>query len=910
MSLVAGTRLGPYEIQSAIGAGGMGEVYKARDTRLDRTVAIKVLPPDVSGDPERRTRFEREAKTIAGLNHPHICVLHDLGRDGDTDFLVMEYLEGQTLGHRLRKGSLPIAQALEVGTQIADALAKAHRSGIVHRDLKPANVMLAKEGAKLLDFGLAKLRARAARAPTGATELATATVGTTPGTIMGTVPYMAPEQLEGKDCDSRTDLFAFGAVLYEMLTGRRAFPGDSEASVISAIMSSEPPALASLQPLAPPALDRLVRRCLAKDPDSRWQDAADVAEELRGIREDSIARGAVTTPSRSRRSWVLAVAACLVILTAAVVAWVLVREGWPSPVPRQYSLSMPGRTAFACESTTCLAVATDGSGVVYQGREAGVGGLYWQALDGKGSWPLTGMQRAGAPFLSPDGKWLGFFRRSGERGKPGKILKVLIDAGQVVPGAPVREIATAETVRGATWCEDGTIVFGGLEGGLWRVSADGGVPRRLTQVGSTEQTSHRWPSVLPGGRAALFTINAAGGRQDRSAVAVVELQTGTWKTIIEGGTHARYLPSGHLVYARYGTLLAVPFDLQTLKGSGTARPVLSDVWYMEPPNQAAFDVAADGTLVYVHEDQEWPARELVSVGRHGEVQPLIPEPRSYGFGPAISPDGTRLAVDIGGWPSPTDTAIWTYHLEERRWQRLTEGYLPVWSPKGDRIAFTSHREGPGTLYIIRADGQSDAERVTSSPSQTLWPYSWSADGQYVAYVLQNLAPLRLDTWVVPVAPGGKPRMLILGGVVPAFSPDGRWVAYQAGSEAGTGSEVYVSAFPGPGVKVPVTNGGGLAPVWSGDGQELFYVTRLHDSRIMSRRVVSQSPLRFGPPQVAFALPFELEGEIPYHSRSYGMTPDARRVFAVQPDDRARQEINTLEVIANWPAEVKSKLTEK
>jgi eukaryotic-like serine/threonine-protein kinase len=907
MPLTAGTHFGPYEIRSALGAGGMGEVYEARDTRLGRTVAIKVLPPEAASDPERRRRFEQEARAASALNHPHICVLHDIGSQDGVDFLVMEHLDGQPLAHRLRKGPIPLHQVLDLGAQIADALAAAHRKGIVHRDLKPGNIMLTRAGVKLLDFGLAKLRPQAAAAGANLSALSTQGLATSPGAVMGTVPYMPPEQLEGKDTDARTDLFAFGCVLYEMLTARRAFAGETEASVISAIMTGQPPALTALQPVTPPALDRLVHRCLAKDPDDRWQHAADVAEELRGISQDSVA----PTPARMARpvglrGWRLAAVVALVVVVGAVVTWIAISRPWlRSPAPAHFALTMPGNTVFVKGGWQTLAVAADGSGVVYQGHGAGADAtqLFWHDLNGLGGWALAGTEGALNPFLSPDGRWVGFFRK-------GKILKLPLRAGRIVEGSPVADVATTgESPRGFSWGADGSIVYGTM-GGLWRVAANGGEARQVTEPDRSKGAdSHRWPSFLPGGRDVLFTVLHTSGRADRSAIAVLSLETGRWKKVIEGGVYARYLPSGHLVFARDGALLALPFDAKTLKVTGKPVPVLNDVWTRPTSNHVGFDVATNGTLVYALEKAERPSNVLVWVTREGQVEPVMPERQAYVPDTlSLSPDGQRLAVVIAAAPYGN---IWVYDLRDRRWQQLgvqADCDNPVWSPTGDRLAFQSNRDGIWNLYVMPADGESPPGRVTESRNLQ-WPFSWSPDGRLLAYEEQRQSPPGYATFVLALDGSAVPWQWMPAAAqvtVPAFSPDGRWLAYQS-RESGQ-LEVWVRPFPGPGTKQRVSGrDGGFAPAWSSDGREIFYVERLKDTRIMGRRVVSSSPLRLADAHVAFALPFALSNPLFFQSRAFAVTPDGQRVLVVQADERAPKDINALQVIRNWPEEVKAKL---
>ena len=871
------TRLGPYEIVAAVGAGGMGEVYQARDSRLGRTVAIKVLPQEVAADPDRRRRFEQEARAVSALNHPHICTLYDVGRDGGVDFLVMEFLDGQTLAERLHQGRLPLAQALEYGAQIADALSAAHHHGIVHRDLKPANIVLTKNGAKLLDFGLAKFRPVALPVATAATAAQPAV--TVPGIVLGTVPYMAPEQLEGKAADARTDLFAFGCVLYEMLTGRRAV----DESVRQAV--------------TPAALGRLLDRCLQKAPDDRPESARDVAAELEGISAD-VASSSVSTrsaPPQSKRRLVLA--SGVVIFMAVAGIWLTSERVWRPPAPAHFSLTMPGRTVFACSASPCLAAARDGSGVIFQGREGGQMTLYWHDLKGSGAWRIAG--RASSPFLSPDSRWLGFVR-------DGKLWKLPLQNGRAMESTPATEICAVGGVRGATWGEDGTIVFAKTLGGLWRVSADGNEPRQITQVDSSRfESSHRFPTFLPGGHDVLFQVQSVSTtRQERSAIAVLSLASGRWRRIFEGGTFPRYLTTGHLLFARYGSVFAVPLNIKSLTVGGMPVPVLTNIWFWPLADNVAFDVAGDGTIAYVHQIHELPRNALVRAGSTGQVETVLPDRAAYSPNDlAISPDGQRLALSVDA--DDNRGGIWIYHLKEGRGERLTDGAFPVWSPTGDRVAFISDRSGPINMYVMPVRGGGSAERLTNSPNQQ-WPESWSPDGQYLAYQEQdaNMAPgaANINTWILPLNGGAKPWLLEEGAVLPVFSPDGRWLAYT------TGTDLYVRPFPEPGPRRLVSGtDGGISPVWSKNGPTLFYAQRPGDTRITARRVVSLAPFRLAEPYVAFALPFALTPVQTNIARLFAVTPDGRQLITVRPDERLAPEINTLQVIRNWPEEVKAAL---
>ena len=626
MALTAGTRLGPYEIAYQLGAGGMGEVYRATDTRLDRTVAIKVLPEHLADDPQRRERFEREAKAVSSLNHPHICTLHDVGEQDGVHYLVMEYVEGDTLQQRLEKGRLPLDQALEYAIQIADALDKAHRQGVVHRDLKPGNIMITKSGTKLLDFGLAKLKA------TGGPLDQLSTIEekeplTADGEILGTLQYMAPEQLEGKESDTRTDIFAFGAVVYEMVTGRKAFVGTSQASLIAAIMQNDPRSMSELQELVPPPLDRLVRQCLAKDPDNRWQTAADLMRELTWTASTADAKPEIlqaSTGTRERVAWALFAAA-----TLAVAVLILPGESPPVQVVRsEYVLPIKAHLAIGTPNPTVV-VSPVGSSFLYSMFPSS--GLLLRPFDAVGMRSIAD-GRIQATVFSPDGLWVAY------SDSPTGLMKVPITGGAPVPVDQGLDAPTA----GITWGEGGTLVFApDNQSSLWTVSAAGGEPKELTTLADGE-TSHRLPKFLPGGRAVLFTVWTEQQSDDDPQIAVYSFDDET-KTILLPGTHPQYAPTGHLVYAQGNRILAVPFDLARLEVTGTPVPVLENVLRGRRRGVVQFSFSDTGMMMYVPSDVAEPQRRLVWVDRGGRTEPV----RDVAFGPHVaprlSPEGNRIA---------------------------------------------------------------------------------------------------------------------------------------------------------------------------------------------------------------------------------------------------------------------------
>ncbi|HEY7574314.1 MAG TPA: protein kinase, partial [Thermoanaerobaculia bacterium] len=677
MTLAAGTRLGPYEILSPLGAGGMGEVYKARDTRLERSVAVKVLPDRLSS-PEARQRFEREAKTISQLSHPHICALHDVGREGETEYLVMELLEGETLTERLAKGALPLEQTLRFGVEIADALDKAHRQGIVHRDLKPANVMVTRSGVKLLDFGLAK--AFETPAPQGSlTSLPTRQGLTQEGMILGTFQYMAPEQLEGRDTDARTDIFAFGAVLYEMATGKKAFSGASQASLISAIMKEDPPPITAVSPLSPPALDHIARKCLAKDPEDRWQSAADLRGEIRWITEGSGSAAGASSAAASRRRVRVAPAAPAAFALGAVLSGLVV-YGWLSLRPPRdgaasnpawLSIQLPSDAPLAAYGAHRLAISLDGSRLAFSVEQGGTTRLYLRALGQPEATPVRDSDGATCAFFSPDGRWIAFAAGN-------KLMKVPVEGG--VP----QIICEANEVRGGCWGPNGTILFSTGTAGLRRVSASGGeVKALLIPDPAKGEAAFQWPQILPGEKTAIYTILAGSNR-----IGIVSLETGKSRDLTEG-SGAYYAPPGHLVFARAGSLFAAPFDRERLELTGPAISILDGVMIVSPFQSPLFAVSSSGTLAYVPGSA--PRHTLAFVDREGKVTPLPFEPRGWEE-PRLSPDGTRIAVTVRA----ENPDVWILDLARGSSARLTfdssEDETADWSPDGTWIAFSAARK--------------------------------------------------------------------------------------------------------------------------------------------------------------------------------------------------------------------------
>jgi Tol biopolymer transport system component/predicted Ser/Thr protein kinase len=892
MGLTSGARLGPHEILSAIGAGGMGEVYRARDTRLNRIVAIKVLPAHLADRSELRERFEREARTIASLNHPHICTLFDIGQQGGIDYLVMEYLEGETLSQRLVKGPLPLEQVLQHAIEISDALDKAHRKGVTHRDLKPGNIMLTKTGTKLLDFGLAKLKQEVAPANVQLSQLPTANDPLTAhGSIVGTLQYMAPEQLEGKEVDARTDIFAFGAVVYEMATGKRAFEGQSQASLMVAILEREPPPMASLRPMTPPALDHVVKKCLAKEPEKRWQAASDVCDELKWIADGD--PQAISTPTPAvkgiralgRRGLILSVGTLLLVAVVTGLGVWNLKPSPPKPVTRTVIALPLGQQLAGLDSGPAIALTSDGTHVAYVARRGGTQQIYVRAMDSLESTPIPGTEGAVDPFFSPDGQWVGFFAG-------GALKKISVSGGAALV------LDSAATLLGASWGGQGMIAFAPQNVSVIQQVLDaGGAPQPLTRFEKGE-SSHRWPEFLPGGRALLFAAGPSAINFTDAQVVVQSVGTAERRNLIRGGTNPRYAPSGHLVYVQGGSLMAVAFDPQRLTATGTAVPVVGGVVQSPTTGAAQYGFSATGSLVYVPGGVQSAQSRLVWVNRNGVEQPLATPARAY-LNPRLSPDGRRVAVTI----TERESHIWLYDLSRETLTRLTfEGNAntgPVWTPDGKRIGFNSTKEGPPNIFWLLADGSGGLERLTTS-EYTHVPMSWSPDGQLLAFFEVN-PTTGYDIWVLRMGDRKAQPFLQTPFLEssPRFSPDGRWLAYIS-DESGH-REIYAQPYPGPGGKWQISTEGGKEPVWNPNGRELFYRS---GDKVMAVDIVTQPTFAAGKPRMLF------EGQYmptPATAPNYDVSLDGQRFLMLKPSEQEQAAPTQINVVLNWFEELKQKV---
>ncbi|MGH9363698.1 MAG: protein kinase domain-containing protein [Thermoanaerobaculia bacterium] len=879
MSLAAGSKLGPYEILSPIGAGGMGEVYKARDTRLEREVAVKVLSPHLSSSEEMRQRFEREAKSISQLSHPHICALYDVGSHEGTEYLVMELLEGETLAARLAGGPLPVEGTLRFGVEIADALDKAHRQGIVHRDLKPGNVMLTKSGVKLLDFGLAKAVAPASP-QSGLTSLPTVARPqnlTQQGTILGTFQYMAPEQLEGAEADARSDIFAFGAVLYEMATGRKAFAGKSQASLIGSILKDDPAPISSIQPMTPPALDRVVKTCLAKDADDRFQTAHDVKLQLQWIAEGGSQAGlpapvAARRRSREKLAWAVAGAALLAALALGVG---FVRR---APAPR-HMVRFDIATPEGITSIDAPRISPDGRYLAFNATDSsGKSRIYVRPLNALSAQPLAGTEGTTRPFWSPDSRFLGFFAE-------GKLKKI------EVTGGPAQKICDAPSGADGSWSPEGVILYDGRANDpIYRVSAAGGTPVvAVKQDAARKETTVAWPEFLPGGRHYLYM--ATGQKPEDNAYRIGSLDSTESKALAPAQTLVTYAPPGYLLFVRDKTLVAQPFDAKAMKTTGEPIPLAEHIG-TNAVGLARFSVSREGTLAYRTGES---GVRLVWVDRTGREGEALGDPGEY-HEPALAARGDRLAFDFRDARSGKGD-IWVRDLARGINSRFTfgaaEAFAPLWSPDGKRIVFTLRGGAAPDLYEKPADGQGEPTLLLKTDEVKI-ACDWSRDGRYIAF--QSLGKELWNIWVLPTFGDAKPFPFLktpFSEGLPSFSPDGRFLAYQS-NESGRG-EVYVQSFPGPGGKWQISNAGGAEPHWRSDGRELYY--RGPDQKLMAVEIQTGSGFTAGVPRALFLGRFDTATA----RNRYLPSADGQRFLTVAP--LGREAMTPTTVVLNWFAEL-------
>jgi Tol biopolymer transport system component len=830
LALSPGTRLGVYEVTAQIGEGAMGQVFRAHDTKLNRDVALKVLPDSFASDTERLARFTREARTLASLNHLNIAHIHGLEESGGVRALVMELVEGEDLSQRIARGAVPIDEALAIAKQIGEALDAAHEKGIVHRDLKPANIKITADGTvKVLDFGLAKVATPGGNLTQSPTITAMAT---REGVILGTALYMSPEQARGKEVDKRADIWAFGCVLYELLTGARAFPGDTTTDVLAAVVNREPD-FTNLPAATPPSIRRLLARCLDKDPKRRLRDIGDARVEIEDVLKGTAEKPVVTVipkpPSVRHRALSWGVAGVLVLGLGAALAFV-VWGPWritpPAPSTR-FSADLGADASLVTNQGASAILSPDGQVLAFVAQKNAdePSQLYVRRLDELLATPLPGTGDAASPFFSPDGAWIAFFAEA-------KLKKISL-AGHVVV-----TLCDATNGRGGFWADDGTIAFSQTYfARLMRVSSAGGAVEPLTTDAEAVQ---RWPQVLPGGKAVLYTSGGTTGNFDTANLIVQPLPAGERKVVQRNAHYGRYLSSGHLVYVHEGALFAAPFDLDRFEITGPAVRAIQGVTANPTVTGGAqFAVSGTGTLVYLHGERVESDRPISWMDREGKTTPLRTTPANW-IDPVFSPDGRRLAMAILD-RGQRDVWIydWTHDTLSRLTVDLANDETPVWAPDGRRIAFASQRGGATySLYLQRTDGMGEAQRLTESRGLQL-PVSWHPTGKFLAFSERigqtgdnnNIMMLPIEGDETTGWKAGKPTVFLSTPAnegAPVFSPDGRWLAYSS-NESGR-YQVYVRPFPGPGGKWQISMGTGTVPIWSRSRRELFYSTP--DRRIM------------------------------------------------------------------------------
>ena len=917
MALTPGTRLGVYEVTVQIGVGGMGEVYRARDTQLNREVALKVLPELFASDPERLARFTREAHTLASLNHPNIAAIYGIEASQDVRALVMELVEGEDLSQRMARGAIPLEEALPIARQITEALEAAHERAIVHRDLKPANIKIRPDGVvKVLDFGLAKLMEPTGVAPYEVSQAPTITTPamTQAGVILGTAAYMSPEQARGKVVDKRADIWAFGCVLYEMLAGRRVFAGDEVSDTLAFVLTKDPE-WSALPADTPAAIGRLLRRCLIKDRSNRLPDIGSARLDIDEARAEPFLpgvgdRGGETGSARTRRTVVWAIGSVALATAAALVVWIAMRAQPPERSVARVSIGVePAERLLSGfqedqsrgrgrPSRTTMVFSPDGQSLVFSAERGGHVQLYLRRLDQLDASPISGTDGASNPFFSPDGQSLGFHAG-------GALKKVSL------AGGPVVVLCDVDLVYGASWGRTNQIVFARQTGGLWQVSAAGGTPTAVTKLaGDSGELSHRLPQFLPDGQTVLFTVTKTGFPSwDDTQIVAQSLATGNRKVLVEGGADARFVAPRHLVYLRRGTLMAVPFDPQRLEvTTGGAVGVVDDVMQAASilPTQidtgaGQFAVSESGSLVYVTGGVFPQARwSLVWVDRTGRSEALLGAPGAY-HAPRLSPDGRRVAFHS----TTEDWDLWTYDVPRGILSRLRMGgdqSVPLWTADGSRLVFSSLVKGTYSVQSINADGSGSATTLLTSKTKG-YPSALTPDGSAVL--------TRVDGQIRLVSRNGKtePRPLPIPDIAQTdFSPDGRWLAYNSQSSVSNLSgrgQVYVQSYPALDRREQVSGENGSAPAWRRDGRELYYVQDASAGgplkiRMMAVPITTTPTFSAGAPRMLFEGPFRIDGPF----RTYDVTPDGQRFLMVQEIAQPATRLSHMVLVQNWTEELK------
>ncbi|MBA3884706.1 MAG: serine/threonine-protein kinase [Acidobacteria bacterium] len=886
MSIEIGNRLGPYEILEKIGEGGMGEVYRARDTRLNRNVAIKVLPGLFAADPDRLARFDREAQALAALNHPHIAQIHGLEESGGARALVMEFVDGEDLAQRLARGPIPVPEALAIARQIADALEAAHDHGIIHRDLKPANIKLREDGTvKVLDFGLAKLAAADGSAISEAEAMNSPTLtmrATQMGFIIGTAAYMAPEQARGKPVDRRADLWALGVVLYEMLSGLRAFASDEVSDTLAAVLTREPD-LTTLPPGTPPGIRRLLRRCLEKDRRRRLADAGEARAQIDEALSDGPDAPAATRPAARRASALLPWAAAALLAAVAAAGWWQAARR-PEPPALRYTIQVPPGATVALVARPLLALSPDGASLAYLASGGGVSRLVLQRHDEFEPRPVPGTEGASHPVFSPDGQWIAFYADN-------RLNKTPAAGGPIVP------VAIVNDPRGLSWDTDSTITYTPeATGGVFQVDANGGAPRPITSLAGDAERTHRWPQLLPGGRAVIYTVGtySSPDNYDASPIEATILASGERRTILTGASMARYVPSGHLVFARGSILYAVRFDPERLETRGTPVILAQDIAGDSTTGAAHFTFSQSGTFAYVPGTSERAASRLVWVNRAGEQDPLQ-LPGGIYYDPKLSPDGRRIAmVSVTGGHSD----IWMYDVVRNTATRMTYGGVhstPLWSRDGSMLYFVSvdprAQGGSSGLWRRPSDASRDAELVVRS-EQRIFLGGWIEDQARV--LLDHFVPGgKADVAALRLVPDARMEPLVASQFdeyAATASPDGRYVAYQ--SDETSRFEVYARAVDGAGGRWRISTSGGEEPRWAPDGRQLYYRS---DTALMAVPVDTRGAFEVGAPVRLFDGILNLRSE---SGISYDVHPEDDR-FLMTRLAAENVSFTTIRIVHNW-----------
>jgi len=890
---LVGCTVSHFSILEKIGAGGMGEVYRARDTELKRDVALKVLPSGVTSDEERLARFRREAELLASLNHPNIAQIYGLAVSQDIRALVMELVPGETLADRMARGPISVDEGLATARQIAAGLASAHDRGVIHRDLKPANIKLPPGGTvKILDFGLAKAMEGGPAPPagTGAPTL-TSPAMTFAGQILGTAAYMSPEQARGENVDRRADIWAFGIVLFEMMSGQPCFSARTVSDYIAAVIRDEPD-WSALPPQVPARISGLLRRCLKKDPLKRLRDIGDALLDI----DDALVepepplpapRG---RPSGSWKRWApWGVTALFALIAGTAIQSTRTKASIPGNEVVRVTMALP--VPLDLGERCAVALSRDGRQFAFVGGEGNKSQIFVQNLAGFEARPLPGTEGGNTPFFSPDGEWLGFFTSN-------QLKKISLRGGE-----PLALCSTSPVTRGASWGDDGRIIFAGtMNGGLMRIGAAGGTPEAVTKLDpKAGELAHLWPEVLPGGKTAIFTVRT-GESFDTARIAAQSLETGSRQILVENGTFARYAPGGHLLYMRGDTIIAAPFDAQRARMGSNPVPVIEGVRFDPRYGCGHFAIAASETLIYVKGDARGIKRRLVAVDRTGGERPLLDEPGAF-LEPKLSPDGRRLVVTIEG----TQQDLWLVDLPRRNLSRLTfdlnEEFSPRWTPDGRRLFYGfSEVGGDPEIYVMPADGGGTPEPVLAGGRVAVFPSSIAPDGRTLAYI-EAVTNENVDIWVLPLNGDRRPIPFVktpFNEFGPEFSPDGRFLAYVS-NESGR-FEVYVRPFPGPGPKRQVSVGGGTSLVWSKSGSELFY---RNGDAVMAAAITAGPEFSSAAPRTLFRGEYE-EPARPDWPRNYDVMPDGKQFLMIKPDSDGRP--TRAQAVFNWFGELKRQTT--